>query len=295
MFAISKQGAQMIFAVLRKGDGISRDRLFLTSVVKNLQTGLQAAGHGISPDGQFGTNTENAVEAFQGAEHVEANGIVSKTTWTPLSPHLKTTVGANQIKVRQFLRSFEGDLGWVHEREGHRGAPYWPGGLSGVTLDPGVDLGQLSWDAIRPFYESLLTEEQQRAVRTVIGLKGEGAKQALDANPTLRAIRLSRDEADRIMPLASQKYWDGIVNRFPMLGSANALPSVQTVLLSLSYNRGVGNRDLDQLQDPLGNNNWNEVASRIGAMQQNHELEGIRIRRRMEADLIQAEVDYVNS
>jgi GH24 family phage-related lysozyme (muramidase) len=63
----------------------------------------------------------------------------------------------------------------------------------------------------------------------------------------------------------------------------------------LSYNRGVGNRDLDQLQDPLGNNNWNEVASRIGAMQQNHELEGIRIRRRMEADLIQAEVDYVNS
>ncbi len=285
----------MIFAVLRKGDGISKERLYLTSVVKNLQLGLQAAGHAVSPDGQFGTNTENAVKAFQAAERLEANGIVNKATWAPLSPHLQSTVGANQIKVRDFLRNFDGDLGWVHEREGHKGFPYWPGGASGVTLDPGVDLGQLRWNTIQPFFEKLLTEEQQIAIQSVIGISGDAAKRALETNPVLLALRISRDDADQIMPLASQNYWKAIVGRFPVLGTADALPSVQTVLLSLSYNRGSQNQDLEQLEGPLTEKNWREVANRVGAMQQDHKLEGIRVRRRMEADLVRAEVDYVNS
>ena len=114
----------MIFAIIRKGDGISKERIFLTSVVKNLQSGLQAAGHAISPDGQLGTNTEKLIKTFQAAKQLEANGIVNKATWTPLSSHLQSTVEANQIKVREFLRNFDGDLGWVHEREGHKGFAY---------------------------------------------------------------------------------------------------------------------------------------------------------------------------
>jgi len=285
----------MIFAVLRKGDGISEERLFLTSVIKNLQTGLQAAGHAVSPDGQFGTNTENAVKAFQAAEHVEASGIVNKTTWTQLSPHLQSTVGVNQSKVRELLRNFDGDLGWVHEREGHRGAPYWPGGASGVTLDPGVDLGQVGSETIEAFYGTLLTEEQRNGVQNVIGLKGAAAKNALDTTPTLRTIRIGKEDAERIMPLVSQRYWDNIVNRFPALVAANILPSVQPVLLSLSYNRGSQNQDLEQLRGPLNGVYWGDVASRIAAMQQEHELAGIRVRRRMEADLIRVEVQYIQS
>ena len=205
----------MIFAVLRKGDGISSERIFLTSVVRNLQTGLRAAGHAVSPDGQFGTNTENAVKAFQIAEHVEANGIVNKTTWTQLSPHLQSTVGVRQSKLREFLRNFDGDLGWVHEREGHRGTAYWPGGASGVTLDPGVDLGQVGSETIQAFYGPLLTEEQRGAIQNVIGLKGAAAKSALDNSPALRTIRIGKEDAERIMPLASQRYWNGIVDVSP--------------------------------------------------------------------------------
>ena len=285
----------MIYVILRKGDGISKERLFLTSVVKNLQTGLRAAGHAVSPDGQFGTNTENAVKAFQVAEHLEASGIANQTTWTQLSPQLQSTVGVNQTKVRELLSKFDGDLGWVNEREGHRGTAYWPGGESGVTLDPGVDLGQLRWDAIRPFYENLLTVEQQRAVQEVIGIKGDAAKRALDNGPTLRTIRIGKEDAERIMPLASQSYWDNIVNRFPALVAANVLPSVQTVLLSLSYNRGSQNQDLERIRGPLSSEDWEDAANRIGSMQQDHELEGIRVRRRMEAELVLAELDYVNS
>ena len=285
----------MIFAILRKGDGISKERIFLTSVVKNLQSGLQAAGHAISPDGQLGTNTEKLIKTFQAAKQLEANGIVNKATWTPLSSHLQSTVEANQIKVREFLRNFDGDLGWVHEREGHKGFAYWPGGNSGVTLDPGVDLGQIHWNAIRPFYEKILNEEQQIAIQSVIGISGDAAKRALDTNPVLHAIRISQTDAERIMPLASQSYWVNIVNRFSSLAAANVLPSVQTALLSLSYNRGSHNQDLEQLQGPLNAADWGEVANRIAAMQQDHKLEGIRVRRRMEADLIRAEVDYLNS
>jgi len=285
----------MIFAVLRKGDGISSERIFLTSVVKNLQTGLRAAGHAVSPDGQFGTNTENAVKAFQAAEHVEVNGILNKTTWTQLSPHLQSTVGVNQNKVRELLRNFNGDLGWVHEREGHRGTPYWPGGDSGVTLDPGVDLGQVSLQTIQTFYQALLTGEQRSAIQNVIGLKGTAAKNALDASPTLRSIRIGQDDAERIMPMASQSYWNSIVIRFPELVATSVLPSIQTVMLSLSYNRGSQNQDLEQLRVPLNAGDWGDLARKTGAMQQDHELEGIRIRRRMEADLMRAEVEYIQS
>jgi len=61
----------------------------------------------------------------------------------------------------------------------------------------------------------------------------------------------------------------------------------------LSYNRGSQNPDLEQLRAPSIAHDWSNVADIIGTMQQDHELEGIRIRRRMEADLVKAELEYV--
>ena len=86
------------------------------------------------------------------------------------------------------LAGFRGDLAWVHAREGHRGSPYWPGGASGVTLDPGVDLGHANPDLIESLYAPLLEPEQMAALRTVYGLKGNAAKAALDASPEINAI-----------------------------------------------------------------------------------------------------------
>ncbi len=97
------------------------------------------------------------------------------------------------------------------------------------------------------------------------------------------------------MPHAATPYWDGIIKRFSALAQPGALPSVQTVLLSLSYNRGPNNSDLAQLAGPLDSGDWIRVAERIGAMQQDHKLEGIRERRRREADLIRAELEYLDS
>jgi GH24 family phage-related lysozyme (muramidase) len=67
------------------------------------------------------------------------------------------------------------------------------------------------------------------------------------------------------------------------------LGSVQTALLSIGYNRGTGNKDLEVLKQPIQDKDWAEVSNLIGTMQQDHSLEGIRKRRRMEANLIKKE------
>ena len=60
------------------------------------------------------------------------------------------------------LRDFDGDLGFLHDEEGHRGKPYYPGGEhSGVTFDPGADLAHIEGSLLE-LYRPLLTDEQTR-------------------------------------------------------------------------------------------------------------------------------------
>jgi hypothetical protein len=282
----------MIFALLRRGDGLSSGRPWLGSVVKNLQLALAQAGHSVSTDGKFGSGTEDAVKAFQRGRGLNESGIVDKPTWDALKPDLDSAMGSAQGEIRMLLNGFDGDLEWVHEREGHKGTAYWPGGASGVTLDPGVDLGHIDSALIDRLYGPLLSADQCLAAKKCLGLKGDTAKAALSADSILQAIRIKREDAGRLMPFAAASYWKQIASRFPALSGAHALPSVQTVLLSLAYNRGAGNSDLDQLDGCLARGEWAEVADRVGTMQQDHELEGIRIRRREEASLIRSELEY---
>ena len=65
-------------------------------------------------------------------------------------------------------------------------------------------------------------------------------------------------------------------------------PAVHTALLSLAYNRGPNNRDLAQLAEPLQAGAWPRIGNLIAAMQQDHQLEGIRRRRREEGALVLA-------
>ena len=63
------------------------------------------------------------------------------------------------------MEGFRGDLSWVHAREGHAGKAYWPGGVSGVTLDPGVDLGHVRPELFETAYKELLTSANSRRQR----------------------------------------------------------------------------------------------------------------------------------
>ena len=285
----------MIKALLRHKDGLSSGRIWLRSVVKSVQLGLIKAGHPMTADGQFGSGTLGAVNAFQSGNGLAESDVVNKATWGALDSHLQATVGLHDAQVAQLLMGFDGDLDWVHEKEGHRGKPYWPGGASGVTLDPGVDLGHARAELIEDLYASILTDAERIALREVFGIKGDEAQAALQASPAIQAIRISSDQALEVMPHAAKSYWDAIRRRFSALSSEGAPPSVKTALLSLAYNRGAGNPGLEPLAGPLDSAQWGQAAQIIGSMQQDHKLTGIRTRRQQEGQLIEAELEFLAS
>jgi len=273
---------------LRLRDGFAGQSPELHEEVKALQLLLRKAGQRVDADGLFGQGTLDAVKTFQREHGLVADGVVGARTWQALQGG-EEPVGRT-MPASAGLEGFRGDLSWIHAREGHAGKAYWPGGGSGVTLDPGVDLGYADPSMIEAAYRGLLTPEQFAAAEKVFGVKGESAKTALARDSVLQGIRISRAQANMLFALVVEPYWQRIAGRFPALARSDTLPSVQTALLSLAYNRGVQNRALEVLRQPLDGRKWSAVADIIGSMQQDHRLEGIRKRRRMEADLIRAEL-----
>jgi GH24 family phage-related lysozyme (muramidase) len=159
-----------------------------------------------------------------------------------------------------------------------------------VTLDPGFDLCCQTLDKVRGLFGSFLDPTEIRATGKALELRGRKAKDHLGRSRTLAGIRVSRARALRILPHVAVKYWTQIARRFPDVGLEETPGSVQTVMLSLAYNRGSRNQGLNVLKQLIQRKDWLAVASTVGDMQQNHELQGIRTRRRMEADLIRQEL-----
>lgn len=189
-------------------------------------------------------------------------------------------------EVSDKMKGFRGDLQWVHEREGHAGHPYWPGGKSGVTLDPGFDLGYHTLAEFNDAYDGFLDSDEMIMLALCIGIKGEYAQMLLEKNSALKMIKIDRSLAMHLMPVVADKYWLAIIGRFPELLRGGIPGCVHTAILSLAYNRGPHNRHLAPLADMLIEGNWAQMVEFLWNMQQDHPLNGIRKRRRMEAALI---------
>lgn len=188
------------------------------------------------------------------------------------------------------LPDFRGDLDWIHNLEGHRGKPYWAEGTSGVTLDPGVDLGHADMTLVARAYAEKLTRAQFAAVDQAVGLRGKDADKWLSNDLVLQSIRISRSEAAEIFPVVAKPYWIEITDRFPDLIVQNPPQEVHTAMLSIAYNRGARNRRLDVLGVSIAEGDWRALGKMIAGMQQDHKLDGIRRRRRGEGALILAAV-----
>lgn len=283
----------MVRAIVRQGDGWT-SRVWLRSVVRNIQCGLAESRIDVDVDGRFGRGTATGLKKFQSRVGVDTTGVADRATWNELEPAIITALGQRQPHVADQLPDFRGDLHWVHDQEGHKGRPYWPGGASGVTLDPGVDLGHANPDLVRSNYRRLTSEGQFAAVDRVFGVRGHEAARALETNEVLQSIRIPGDQAEIILPFVARNYWKNVCERFGV-DRERTPPSIQTALLSLAFNRGAGNRKLRVLAEPLNSERWANVAVQVGQMQQNHALAGIRRRRQAEANLIRAELDFLNS
>ena len=284
----------MVHAIVRLRDGFPTSREWLRSVVSNIQGGLIESDLDVQYDGRFGPRTESALREFQEQVDVPVTGIADKLTWGRLERAVITAVGQRQPYVAEQLPTFRGDLHWIHDREGHKGQPYWPAGASGVTLDPGVDLGHANPGLVEHLYRNQLNDIQYAAVTRVLGVTGTEAATALQNDDDLKSIRVTREQAERLLPFAARPYWKAVCRRFSV-EPATTIPAVQTVLLSLAYNRGAGNPHLKELAAPLHTRQWAAVADLVGLMQQQHILPGIVRRRQYEANLIRAELEYLSS
>lgn len=251
--------------------------------IELLQHALNEAGQTFKVDGSYGPRTEEAVRAFQQARKLPVTGIAGPETWDALA---RVSRYARPVDTSETLPGFRGDLDWIHRFEGHKGTAYWPGGASGVTLDPGLDLGHAAQDLIRRLVKPLLSAEQSAALDKVLGLRGEAARRALERQPVLKTIRIDLQTARELFPYVAQPYWKGTVGRFPNLIEAAPPPQVHTAMLSLTYNRGSQNPHLKVLGEPIEAADWRLLGELLRSMQQDHKLAGIRTRRQAEGDLI---------
>jgi hypothetical protein len=187
------------------------------------------------------------------------------------------------------LQDFRGDVSWVHNQEGHAGKAYWPGGESGVTLDPGVDLGHTAPVRVKELYAGILSSSQLAALESCYKKFGLPAQKLL-ADGVISSVRVTFAQGVSLMPYAAQPYWETVTGRFCTLLEPSTPASVQTVFLSLAYNRGPSNPQLAFLRGALEKRDWKELAKQVGNMQQDHVLPGIRKRRKLEAQLIRDEL-----
>ena len=189
---------------------------------------------------------------------------------------------------RQPLPGFRGDLDWIHSFEGHAGKPYWPGGASGVTLDPGFDLGYADESLFMSLYAPHLSHKERQACLDAKGIRGSRAYEYLRKSDVLETLRIPFETAKRIFPHLASSYWGSLLTRFPVLNHVPA--EVQTVMMSLAINRGPGNSAFSPLREPLQEGEWKEIGRIVKQMQQDHTLRGIRQRRREEGAYIKESI-----
>jgi len=252
-------------------------RLDQGRLVSELQRDLRAVGGHLVVDGCFGPETQTAVKMYQASCGLEADGIAGPRTFASLAADLE----ARNVVGLQFFR---GRLGFIVAHEGFRSRPYWDTGRhSGVTLSYGLDLGHQSVQGAQRILRDVLGPGQIKMLEPAVGLKGPDAG-ALCDGVGIGSIELTRSQAARILARAAPAYWGRVEAACPEILRPQVPDAVHTAVLDLAYNRGPA--PVRPLRSLIVERNWPALASVIGSMQQDHPLEGVRARRRAEADLL---------
>jgi len=182
--------------------------------------------------------------------------------------------------------------------------PYWPKGLSGITIGVGWDLGHHSRDELRKTWAEL-GQDKLTALEAAVGLKGQAAGAI---SQRLQTIEIPRDLSMRVLVRSLNEYYcPFVIQLFPGL---EKLPTeVQVVFVSLVFNRGasMGHEpdwrtakevdarwEIREMRADVERENIFGIYIHLGTMKRLWEKSGpggLRFRRRDEQALIRPYVD----
>lgn len=206
---------------------------------------------------------------------------------------------------------FRGDIRWVYNEEGsgtkfYNSSMYFPDSLtkpqtnSGITIDPGLDLGNAERELIYEvlnFYskESLLTTYQGDALRHAIGLTGKDAIGWFNNNKLAFKNKFLVPDLVAMFVLVNHTapdYWQPLTAAMPALlkmRNEKLKCAVHTALLSLSYNKG-SKAAISAAKEFAAIGSWDGLAKKIKSIRQR--TEALKNRRRREAELIFAALKH---
>ena len=179
---------------------------------------------------------------------------------------------------------FCGDLRWVHNEEGsgakiYKSSVYFPDSItkprthSGITIDPGVDLGNSELkdvnEVIQHYYsEGLLTQEQISLLLKAFGKKRFEAIEWLKQYKSFFKNKFLVPELTAVYVMdkySAPDYWLPLVSQLKGLleiENAAVKKAVHTALLSHAYNSGVF-KTIKLASVPVREKRWNELAEDI--------------------------------
>lgn len=251
--------------------------------VDRLHHALRIIGLSSPATDRFGEATQSSVIRYQLEAGLEPDGIVGPITRFALIADVVASESAQWY-------DFRGRVGFIAAAEGHVGRPYFPGDLeagtglgSGVTLDPGYDLGRHHFHELEQIYGHLFELEQLGVLSRAIGKRGAEAA-ALVELPEFQAITIDADTAARLLPSIAVSYWRMLVAAVRAVALKQTPAAVQTAMLSLAYNAGVPRAA--RVGRYVAAADYRGLAKEIRALGRG-KGRGIEARRGLEADLIE--------
>ena len=168
--------------------------------------------------------------------------------------------------------------------------PIWPGGMSGITIGIGYDLGYNTGQQIRNDWSGKLGEIDLEKLITVSGLKGDAARDILT---NLQSILIPLETAQIVFYESTlSRYAAATAKIYPGVEALH--PNAQSALLSLVYNRGTSlegshRKEMAAIKGLVAQKDYIGISQEIRAMKrlwENSGLDGLLRRRESEARLV---------
>lgn len=258
--------------------------------VEELQRLLNSYGATLLEDGDFGNKTREAVKDFQNKAIMPITGIVDEATWNKL--------GISPIEDKVIYSKYDWTPVIVFESGGKEyynkvlKKVTWPGGQSGLTAGIGADFGYLSHSEYDTYFKKYFTLEQNTILRSIIGLKGQAAKNKLSL---VKDIELSWDNACKLFQeWTLPKFWKLTAGIWP--GFDKLCSKATVALVSIVFNRGsslIGDsrREMKTIQGLIPKKDYTGIAAQIRSMKRlwiGQGLDGLLKRREEEAKMVES-------